>query len=212
LSITTIDAIGQLIYELGMIDSLELIIEPDSIIHYRVNFMSKGSATSAGQTASFGAEKKFVGRFLTFKTAATTAALTAASGINLKSLTIRIEKNAIVNQVLSTIQPDDIFNRMFNISGEMVLDYADRTYLDYVRDGSYKAARIDLIHPDSAGSGTTKYQFRLDLSKIDFDNFDPDFAMDDIVTQTLSFNALYDAGVNNNIINSCYLVNEVDSY
>lgn len=212
LSIHTIDPIGQLLFELGMIDTFELRVEPNAIVSARVGFMSKGSADSGAQSASYSATKKWIGRNLTFKVASDTSGLNAASGVNLKSLTLRIEKNAEVNATLSTVQPEDIVNKRFNITGDIVLNYEDRTWLDYVKDGTYRAIRIDLQHDDLAGDTSAKYAFTLDLSKCSIEGFDPDFSMDDIVTQQFTFNALYDAGGNDNVVNSCTLVNQVANY
>ncbi len=212
LTVHTIDPIGQLQFELAMIDTFELTVEPNSIITASVSFMSKGSNDSAGATASYGATKKWIGRNLQFKVANDTSGLTAAPKISLKSLSLRVEKNAEINSTLSTIQPEDIVNKRFNITGEVVLNYEDRTWLDYVKTGVYKAIRIDLISEDLAGAATAYYQFRLDLSKCSIESFDPDFAFDDVVTQQFTFNALYDAGLNDNIFNDCYLINQVATY
>ena len=214
LTIHTIDPIGQLAFEMSMIDVFELRIEPNAIISATVSFISKPSVDSGGQTASYGAEKKFVGRNLTFEIAATTASLgNVLNEVDLKSLTLRFEKNAEAVPILSSVHPEDIINKQFNITGEIVLNNESRTFLNYVKDGDYKAIRIDLTHEDTiTGCATAKYQFRLDLSKVEFESWEPDFAMDEVVTETLSFTALFDAGLNNNVINSCYLVNAIDDY
>lgn len=212
LTITTIDPIGQLQYELAMIDSFEMNIVPNQIISATVNFISKSSSDTSGHSVDYGASKKWLGRHLQFKVASLTSGLDAAAKINLKSLTLRIEKNAEANQVLSTVQPGDIVNKRFNITGEFTLNYEDRTWLNYVKNGTYRAIRIALVHDDAAGSTTQKYEFRLDLSKCSIEAFEPDFAMDDVVTQGFTFNALYDAGVNDNVVNDAYLVNQIASY
>jgi len=212
LSIVTTDPIGQLQFEMAMIDSLELNIVPNEIVSATVNFISKGSIDTSGHTASYGATKKWLGRHLTFKVASDTSGLAAASGINLKSLTLRFEKNVEANQVLSTVQPIDIVNRRFNITGNFTLNYEDRTWLNYVKNGTYVAIRMDLVHDDLAGSATAYYQFRLDLSKCSIESFEPDFSFDEVVTQTYTFNALYDAGGNDNVVNSCYLINQIAAY
>jgi len=212
LTIHTIDPIGQLAYELSMIDTFELRVEQDAIISANVSFISKSSADSSGQTSSYGAEKKFVGRFLTFKVGATTADLTAASGVSLKSLTLTFEKNAEAQATLSTVQPEDVVNKRFNITGEIVLNYEDRTWLNYLKNTSDKAVRIDIVHEDViTGAASTYYTFRLDLSKVIFETWDSDFSIDDIVTQTVTFKAMFDT-VNQNVINSTYLINAVSSY
>lgn len=214
LTITTIDPIGELVYEMAMINTFELRIEPNALITARISFISRGSQISSGQTASYIAEKKFIGRYLSLKVAANTALLTAADPIrSLKSLTLRFEKNVEAQGILTTVHPEDIVNKRFNITGEIVLNYEDRTWLDYLKTPSDKAVRIDIVHEDTiTGCATTKYQFRLDLSKVAFESWDSDFAMDDVVTQTLSFTALYDAGGNDNVINSCYVVNGILAY
>lgn len=213
LSITTTDPIGDLMYELAMISSLEIAIIPDTIISYKVDFLSKGSAGSSGNTASYSSENKFVGRNLTFKVAANTAGLAAASETKVKSLTITFEKNAEINATLSTLHPEDVCNKMFDVKGEIVLDYEDRTFFDYITADAYKAIRIDLLGTTLiTGAGSTFPEWTLDLSKVSFDTFEPDFSPNEIVTQTLLFNALYDAGGNDNVINACSLINEVASY
>lgn len=214
ISISTIDPIGNLIFELAMINSFTLNIQPNEIVTYTASFLAKGSQdTGSGLDDSYGAEKTFVGRMLTFKTAATTASLAAASKVNLKSLTLTIEKNAEVQATLATIQPEDIANRRFNVMGEVSLNYEDRTFLNFVRNGNYRAVRIQLTHDDTiTGAASTKYSWTFDLSKCAFEEWEPDFTLDEIVTQSLTFNALYDAGGNDNLINSCILVNGVSSY
>ncbi len=213
LSIHTKDAIGSLQYVMAMINSFEMKIEPNKIITYTVDLLAKSSRDASSYTPSYGAEKKFVGRNLSFKLAATTASLAAATKIKLKSLTLKVDKNAEVQATLATVQPADIVNKRFSISGEFVLDYEDRTYLNYVNAGSYKAIRIDLTHDDTiTGAASTKYQFTLDLSKCSIVAFEPDFGLDNIVTKKRTFNALYDAGGNNNVVNACTLVNGVTSY
>ena len=195
-----------------MIDTFELRVEPNAIVSARVGFMAKGSNDTSGHTASYGATKKWIGRNLQFKLAATTSGLAAASKTNLKSLVLRIEKNAEVNATLSTVQPEDIVNKRFNITGEFVLNYEDRTFLNFVKNATNRAIRIDLVHDDVAGDTTSVYEFLIDLSKCSIESFDPDFSMDDIVTQQFTFNALYDAGLNDNIVNDVFLVNKVASY
>lgn len=212
LTMTTTDPIGQLQFEMSMIDTFELDIKPNDIISAKVSFMSKGSNTSAGSTTSYGSSKKFLGRYLTFKVAPLASGLAAAPKINLKSLTLKIEKNAEIQATLSTVQPEDIVNKKFNITGDFVLNYEDRTWLNYVKNGDYKAIRIDLTHDDLAGATTAKYQFTLDLSKCSIESFDPSFSLDDVVTQKFTYNALYDAGGNNNVINACTLVNQQATY
>jgi len=212
LSIVTTDPIGDLIYEGAKIDTLTLNITPNTILTWVANFMAKGSAGSSA-TASYSSENKFVGRNLNFKIASLTSGLGVASVTKLKSLTLTIEKNAEVSATLSTLHPEDIVNKLFSVKGSIELDYEDRTLFGYITDGSYKALRIQLIcNTLVTGAATTYSTFTLDLSKVDFENWSGDFSNDEIVTQTLEFNALYDAGLNDNVVNACTLINSASSY
>ncbi|MCK4686645.1 MAG: hypothetical protein KAT66_00785 [Candidatus Lokiarchaeota archaeon] len=206
LSIHTDDPIGDLIFELAMIESLSISITPDELVKYTVSFKSKNSAGNT-VSSSYSAENKFLGRYLTFKLASVTGDLDAASGISLKSLNITFTKNLELDNVLGTVQPEDILNKLFTISGDLELNYEDRTWANYMLDGSYRALRLDLVNTDVT-IGTTNPAFRLDLSKVDFEGWEPSLTLDEICTQSISFTALFDLGGNGNVINDCYVVNE----
>lgn len=210
LSIQTEDPIGDLLFELSMIDSLTLTIVPDEVVKFTVTFKSKDSLGSV-VTAAYVAENRFLGRYLTFKLGALVANLDVASGISLKSLTINFNKNTELDNVLGTVQPEDILNRLFSISGDLELNYEDRTWRDYMLNGDYKALRVDLVNSDVTIGATSNPTFRLDLSRVDFEGWEPNYPLDDISTQRLTFNALYDH-TNSNMINSCFLINEAVSY
>ena len=109
--------------------------------------------------------------------------------------------------MLGTVQPEDILNKLFTISGDLELNYEDRTWANYMLDGSYRALRLDLVNTDVT-IGTTNPAFRLDLSKVDFEGWEPEYGMDDIAKQKITFIALFDLGGNGNLINDCYVVNE----
>jgi len=101
---------------------------------------------------------------------------------------------------------------MFEITGELEISFDDMTYRDYMMNGDYKALRFDLVNGDTTIGATSNPSFRIELSKVDFEAWDVDYSLDDIVKQTITFNALYDLGGNGNVINDCYVINEVTSY
>ena len=206
LSIHTNDPIGDMIFELSMIESLAVTITPDELVKYTVTFKSKNSAGNT-ISSSYVAENKFLGRYLTIKLAAATGDLDAASGISVKGLTIVFTKNLELDNVLGTVQPEDILNKLFTISGDIDLNYEDRTWRDYMLNGDYRALRLDLVNSDVT-IGTTNPSFRIDLSKVEFDSWEPEYSIDEISQQKISFTALFDLGSNDNVINDCYVINE----
>jgi hypothetical protein len=211
LSMHTKDPIGQIIFELTMLDKLEIKIVPQEIVKTNLTFKSKNGLDSVS-TASLIAENKFLGRHLDFRLASTTSGLAGASKISsVKSLTLTIEKNTEIYDVIGTVQPNDIINKNIMISGEIELSYEDNTWKNYMLDGTYKAMRIALINTQVT-IGSTNPAFLIDLSKVEFDAWEVDYPLNDLVNQKIKFACLYDLGGNNNLFNDCYLVNEVASY
>lgn len=205
-------SLASLMYKLCMINSMSIEITPEELVKVTVNFMGKRGVTTT-QTATYAAYNKFAGRDLSFKIASLTSGLAAASAIPLKSLKINFEKNLVLDHNLGTVQPQDILNQGFRITGEVELDYQDRTYADYMSDGSYKAVRINLTNrrADALIGAATNPAFNLDLSRVEFDQWEPAYPNDEISKQKFTFTALYDL-TNGNLINSCTLVNTQASY
>ena len=209
LSIQTVDPIGNLSFARAMIENLTIDFIPEDLVKYTVGFRSEPSLDGS-VSASYSAENKFLGRHLNFKIAADTSSFSNAT-VCLRRLSLTFTKNLEDSYCLGNKIPVDINNKKFEITGELELDYEDRTYRDYMLDGDYKALRIDLVNTDVT-IGTTNPSFRIDLSKVDFHDWDADHVLDDITSQTLQFTALYDLGGNGNVFNDCYLINEDSSY
>lgn len=204
--------LNDMMYKLCMIDSMTMEMTPEGPVRLTVNFVGKRGVSSV-YTASYAAYNKFIGRDLQFKVATLTSGLNAASAIPLKKLTLKFEKNLYIDHALGTVQPIDILNQNFRITGEVELDYQDRTYANLMTDGGYRAVRIVLTNTrtESVIGASTNPKFTLELSRTEFDQWEPDYKNDAIAKQKFVFTALYDI-TNGNIINSCTLVNAQASY
>jgi len=199
-----------LAYAMAMINSMELKIEMGELIKATFNFLAKGHTDFTEQTPSYTAENKFSGRHLTFKVAADSSSLDAASKINLQSLDLKIDRAVARENALGTVQPVDILAKMFKISGTIKLTYEDRTYRNFMLDGTKKAIRIDIVNPDVT-IGSSNPSFRIDLPIVHFDSWEPTHPNDDVSTQEIAFEALYDV-TNTQLVSSAYVINETTSY
>lgn len=197
-------------YKLAMINSLSIEITPEEAVKVTVNFMSK-KGVSSSMTATYSADNKFIGRDLVFKIASDTSGLGAASNIPLKKLVLNFEKNTVLDHNLGTVGPQDILNQGFRVTAEIELDYQDRTYADLMSNGTYKAVRVQLTNMRNLIGVTSRDQFTLDLSRVDFDQWESAAPNDDIVRQTFTLTALYDV-TNSDIIHACTLINAQASY
>ena len=196
----------------AMINSMELDVELGELIKARFGFMGMPHSDYTRQTPSYSAENKFAHQHLTFKIAANTGALDAASKINLQSLTLRIEKNVIRENALGTVQPVDLLGRNIKITGTIRLTHEDRTYRDYMLDGTKKALRIYLNRSDVT-IGSTTPQLKIDLPIVDFFDWESSHPLDDISAQEIQFEALYDVA-NSELIDESesFVVNATTSY
>jgi len=197
------------VFELGMIESAEIIIVPDDLVKINVEFKSMPGQDSV-ESATFLSSNKFLGRHLIFNLAATTGAL-ADTKIPVKELRLRVEKNLLIDNVLGTVQPADVLNQSMMITGSVTLNLENETYKDYDLDKTQRAMRIKLKNTDVTIGTVTNPTFTIDFSRVFFESWDENLAIDEIATQTLDFTAMYDT-TNSNVINSCTLINEVTSY
>ena len=199
-------------FPLVMINSFSLSAVPEDVVKCSVGFMGKSSSDTSALSATYTAENKFVGRHVSVKIADLTSGLTAASVLDVKELTLEVNKNVMRDHALSTVQAVDLLNQKIEITGTIMLDLEAETYKDYMMDGSYKALRIDIQNSGvTLADGTSHPQFIIDLSRVAFDSWEPTRENDAIATQTINFRALYDL-TNADTINSCKLVNQHASY
>lgn len=199
-------------FALTCVDSMEISLKPDEVV--MANFAFKGhtgrqiAAASPSYSTAF---NKFLGRHATIKLATVVGGLTAASALALKSFKIKINKNLILNSTIGTVWPDDILNQKFEITGEFELDLDDQTYRQLMLDGSYRALRFQLTNTDVLIGTSSRPDFKLDLARCHFEAWEAVRPNDGLVTQKISFRALYDA-TTGTIVNSCTLINAVASY
>lgn len=204
------DDIGSIAYAMAMVKALKLNVTMEDIVNFSVDFMSRQGDTTSAYTPSYGSENKFTKKHFSFYVDNTVEGLATATQVDLKEFSLSIEKPIIMDRKLGTIEPEDLLNSSFSITGTIVLNYEDRTFKNYALNGNVKAVRIDLTNTDHVIGAVSCSQFRLDLSKVIFEEWDADKSLDDIVSQTLNFTAY----VKNDgtIWNDCFLQNTAVSY
>ena len=202
---------GDLLFKGCMIDTFELTVNMDDFVRFTAGLKSYVSRDSSFDPSGLKElDYKFVGRDLEFKVAATTADLGAATAVCLKDLTLTVNKNADYDKCLGTLEPEDILNKQLTIQGALTLNYEDRTWRDYMLDGDYKAIGIKLTNSRQTMVSENP-EFYLEIPRVDFSEWEAQRGNDEIVTQTLNFNALLDIA-NDRIISDCYVVNDEASY
>lgn len=189
------------IFPYGVIDGLEIEVEPNGIVKATASFKSRVSRDWSTLTPSFTSlGNKFLHQHLVFKLAATTGALSAASNISLKRLSLSIKANSDFDYVTGTAEPEAILNHQFSVEGEITLNKQEDTYRDYMLDGTYRAMEITF-------SRASNSILQLQFPRVSFSQWEQDRALNDIVGQTIQFKGHYDAANAAAIISTAILTN-----
>lgn len=199
-------------YKLVMLDSLEITAELDEVVRYVASFFSKKGVETISTVPIAIAENKFTKKHLSFKVATNIAGLGAAQTVSLKNLVLTIQKNVSLDDVLGTAEPEDILNRQLSVEGTLTLNYEDETWKNYMKAGTARAMEIAFTNNDATIGVSTNPSLTLQFPNVDFFDWEPDYSLEEIVSQTISFKASRKVTGGVDIISTCDLINEVISY
>ena len=190
LTIHVSDPIGNVQFRLAMINSLTIEVTPGEIVRYTANFVSRGSGVSS-ETVTWVTDTRFTSPNLTFKVGTNKDTVLVGTAIKLRSLTLEIAKNVEQLEVLGSFGPEDILNKGLRISGSLELTYEDRTWRDYMLNGTARAMWIKL---ESTKNISANYKAKLEFvfPKIHFDAWESLRGLDDISSQTINFEVMLD--------------------
>lgn len=193
------DANQDVKYALAMLDSFELKADLDKFLTRSASFMSKASDAST-TTVVHTSEAEFLARHLSFKEAADTTALDAASAIAITNFTLTVSKNVEIQYVFgadtiatNSSKIDNIVNQQFGVEGSFEAYRDDLTQHDLVMNGTKKAIRFEAINTDvNIGTGTDHPAIRFDLAKVAFTEQSRAWDSNSTMKQTISFKGLFD--------------------
>lgn len=178
-------------HALGVITSLEITYEQGKLLEYSVGFKAKKGAT-ATNTPSYTAENRFTHKHFVFKIATTQSGLDAAGVQNVRSATLKIEKNVEDDPILGSIAPNDFMNKQFAIEGTIEAIWQNETdFKTFVLAGTAKALRFDLTNTDVTIGASSNPRVKIDLHSAVFKEISRPVRINDVVVQTLAFKAHY---------------------
>lgn len=193
------------IFPMGVVDKIKIIVEQNAIVRAQASFKSRVSRDWGTLTPDYTAlGSKFLHQHLVFKTAANVAGLGAASAISLKRLEFDIESNTMFDTVLGTLEPEDILNQQFSVSGQFELLKTDDTYRQLMLAGTMKSMSIAFVNGANS-------QLNITLPRVDFSAWEQDRSLDNIVSQKIQFKANYDAANALDIISALTLISTLNS-
>ena len=196
-------------YALGMLNNLTINAVLKDFVKFSAGFMAK-VGTDTSSDPSYSAENIFLATHVTVKFASTIAGLGAAEASAVKAINLTINKNVEDWQNLGSVEPTDIVNKAFTVSGDLEAIFDDETYKDYVLDGSKRACLITIQNTDVTIGTATNPKLEITLAPMSFRDWGRGTGQDDITSQTVAFDGNF--GLSDSKTISIQLVNEQESY
>lgn len=194
------------LFPLSIVDTLTIAVKPLGIVEYTIAFKSKTARNWTHQTPSFTTlGSKFLHQHTVFKTAANVGSLTAATAISLKDLNLKISRNTLFDEVLGTVEPEDILSQQLSVEGDVTLNLQDDTYRNYMLNGTYKSMEIGFVNGANS-------QLDLRFPRVNFHTWEPNFTLNEIAKQKIQFKANYDSANALDIISTATVINTKSSY
>jgi hypothetical protein len=211
LTLTVVDPNTTDQYRNCMVSKMELTAGLDKVLQYSVDIIGRTSKGSSG-TPAFAAENKFNKTHLSVKVGPTIAGLATASSLSMKALTFTISQDVVPDDFLGTAEPEDFLNRKFSVEGKLTLNYESATWKEYVRGNTYMAMELKWTDTDHLVGAGSYSALTFQMPRVDFYEWTPNYALDEISSQEISFKANYDLTNTLAAISTCTLANTQVSY
>lgn len=194
------------IFPLAVVDSLKISVAPKGMVEYTITFKSRRARDWATLTPVFtGVQAKFLHQHTQLRLASNIAGLSGASETPLKNLELTIARNTVNDELLGTVEPDDILSQQLSIDGVLTLNLTDDTFRNNMLNGTYQSMEVKFV-------GSANSSLQLQFPRVNFTQWQPDWTLNAIASQKINFKANYDAVNALQIISTCVLINQKASY
>lgn len=191
LSVVKKDPVSDLAFANSMIRSLEIRFEVGEFVKFTAEFVGKKGA-AATSTVAYLAANEFKPKHISFKEAANTAGIAGATALPIRSGRVTIDRAVDPYFVVGTDDPNEIFAKEVEITGDFVLRYEDETHRNLVFGDGHRAVEINMVNTDVVIGSSANPALKLTMPKVALHEWDTDQGRDAIVEQTVGFNALFD--------------------
>ena len=179
----------QLVFNNGMVNSLEINATPDDFIRFSASLMASEEADNT-DTTDYESALDFVGKDVNVKIADTEAGLATAEVVKAKDLGITFDQGLIADYVVGNYSPDDIYTSKMSIEGSFTKNFSDETYKDLFTGDVSKYMEIVIEGSQDLGSENHP-TITILLNNIRVTGWDRSGGNDELVTESIEFKAFY---------------------
>lgn len=182
-------SVQQLVYGNAMINTFELTAAVDNYLRFTSEFIASGAADNS-DSPSYDTDYDFISRDVTIKIADSEGGLTGATAIKAKEFSIQWDQGLIRDHVVGQYTPDDIYNAKLTITGSFMKNFEDETFKDLYLGNASKYMSITIQGEADIGSANNP-TITIVLNKVQFMDWNRDGGANDLVTETVGFQAFY---------------------
>ena len=181
--------VSQEVFNGGVVSTLELTATVDDFLRFSSSLMAK-DATANSDTPAYATDYDFIGKDIIIKIASTEAGLSSATALKAKELGITWDTGATADYCFGAYSPSDVYNQKMMIEGTITKNYIDDTFKDLLTSDTAVYMEIAIVG-ETVLEGSNSPEIKILLNKVQVQDWDRSGANDDIVTEEITFKALY---------------------
>ncbi|MDD4410084.1 MAG: phage tail tube protein, partial [Candidatus Pacebacteria bacterium] len=187
-------AIQDYSYPLAVVSEMKINTTPEDLVVATVSMLASAEEEkSPDYVVAYDADDiYFRHQDVKIYFAADVAGLATAAVTKVKSLEADIKNNAAEDQNVSELNPGNILAGLIDVTGSFEANYNSKDNHDIFDDNTYKAMRIVLERVDLTIGSASHPKIQITLPRVSFTNLTPNRPIDDIVTDSVEFQAHYD--------------------
>ena len=195
-----VDDVGTFRSVYSLLDTLELELATGGFLNFTSKFMGKKEESTSATPAFSTEENHFLAVHANVYFATALSGLAAASATKISTLKMTIQKNVEEYMAFGSVDVDSIHNKQFKVVGEMTALFTSTTLKDFELTSAKRAMRLKLVNTGATIGSASNPELIIDLAQVSFENWAKQGGNDDLIMQTLGFEAEFSVDDSESII------------
>mgnify|MGYP000872237046 FL=1 len=197
-----VDSVGTYRSSYCLLDSLEFELATGNFLTFSAKYVGKKEESTSASPAFSTEENHFLAVHANLYLATALSGLSAASATKVTSMKMTIQKNVEEYMAFGSVDVDSLHNKQFKVFGEITALFQSTTLKDLELNSSKRAMRLKLINSDASigSANATSPEIVIEMAQVSFEKWTKQGGNDDLVMQTLGFEAEFSVDDSESII------------